>query len=319
VLIILEGPDGAGKSTLAREIAEIIGVHADVEIKHANPPRLHPIDEYEVPLLAYRPGIKHVICDRWHLGEAVYPQVLGRKTKWDAAAQQHVNLFLQSRGACVVLLIPHRHELQTRLNIRGDELLQGAGRSIASSVDAMVKMYTRIRDQATIRYIDNSESHDAFVPTPRQIIQRARRMHLAASALDPFVTYVGPPNPSVLLLGDEREPRALQRQPGMPAFVPYRATSGHYLLTHFRHKNFGIANACDEDDVVKLWDTLGQPRVVTLGRRASARVDELKIPHGSVPHPQFVRRFHHGSGATYGRLIVTAASRGSDLSSWRPS
>jgi thymidylate kinase len=319
VLIRLEGPDGAGKSTLAREIAEIIGMHANVEIKHANPPKLHPIDEYEVPLLPYRPGINHVICDRWHLGEAVYPQVLGRETKWDAATQQHVNLFLQSRGACVVLLIPRPQELQMRLNIRGDELLQRAGQSIASSVDEMVRMYTRLRDQATIRSIDTGDSQDGVVPTPRQIVQRARLMHLAASALDSFVTYIGPPKPDVLLLGDEREPRALQRQPGMPAFVPYRATSGHYLLTHFRHRSFGIANACDEDDVTKLWDTLNQPRVVTLGRRASARADELKIPHGSVPHPQFIRRFHHDSGATYGRLIAAAASRGSDLSSWRPS
>jgi thymidylate kinase len=123
LLIILEGPDGAGKSTLAREIADQLCPHV-VKMLHAGPPTAHPIDEYVTPLLDYRPGAgSHIICDRWHLGEMVYPQILERPTQWNIGIERLVHRFLRSVGACVVLLQPTLSELRTRLDVRGDDLI----------------------------------------------------------------------------------------------------------------------------------------------------------------------------------------------------
>src|ERR687897_2440373 len=84
LLVILEGPDGAGKSTLSRELAASLraAYPADsISEFHKGPPHHHPLVEYEQPLFHYRPGTgRHIICDRWHVGEAVYPEVLGRAT-----------------------------------------------------------------------------------------------------------------------------------------------------------------------------------------------------------------------------------------------
>lgn len=311
MLIILEGPDGAGKSTLAREIADLIGQHAEVEIRHAGPLTEHPLDAYEVPLANYRPGTKHIICDRWHLGEAVYPQIFNRPTLWDGAIAEHVNLFMQSRGACVILLDPKITELRLRYTVRGDDLVK------KHQLEWIAGIYRALPAHYVSRTYGANET-----PIPRQIVQLARNLHIAATALNQFETYVGPPNPHVLLLGDERATAARLKQPDLPAFAPYASTSGHYLLDHLIIGSMwrvGIANACDVDDAAELWETLGRPRVVTLGNRAHECVARQGIPHGAVPHPQFVRRFYHKHGAEYASVIKNASLTHVDRRSWRPS
>ena len=75
----------------------------------------------------------------------------------------------------------------------------------------------------------------------------------------------------------------------------------------------GIANACEED-IGKLWETLGRPAVVALGRAAAEQCRQAELPHGVVPHPQYVRRFHHHHGRRYGAMIREAAQYQEDLS-----
>jgi thymidylate kinase len=310
MLIILEGPDGAGKSTLAREIASQIGLHAKVEVLHAGPLTQHPLDAYEVPLANYRPSTHHVVCDRWHLGEAVYPAVLHRKTRWDTAVSEHVSMFLQARGACVVVLNPRLEELKTRVRLRGDDLISW------EQLEFISNGYHKINKR------HYSEMYTSKTPTPSEIVRRARQLHLDAVALNSFETYVGPTKPGLLLFGEERAQAARYKRPDLPAFAPFGATSGHYLLSNLVVNSFtprvGIANACDVDDPEALWKTLGCPRVVTLGNRAHALVGRLKIPHGAVPHPQFVRRFYHRCGHEYSNLIYAAARSREDYRSWRP-
>jgi thymidylate kinase len=312
MLIILEGPDGAGKTTLAREIAAIISEHAEVDVLRAGPLTEHPLDAYEVPLANYRPGMRHVVCDRWHLGEAIYPAILNRKTVWDGAIAEHIHLFLKSRGACVVVINPKVSELKTRVKIRGDDLIQ------VEHLDYISSRYNKLPARhITMRY-------DAQrLASPREIVNTARALHLDASILNPFETYVGSTNPGVLLFGDERAAAARRKQPDLPAFAPYGATSGHFLLHHIRRNHLlsdvGIANACDTDDPYALWRALNRPAVVTLGRRAHERLTRLGMHHGAVPHPQFIRRFYFRHGDVYVQAIHRAMRRQEDMSTWRPS
>lgn len=138
-------------------------------------------------------------------------------------------------------------------------------------------------------------------------------------SLGRFRTYVGGPRPDLLLLGDVRGPK--NGDPYAPAFVPYPSTSGHFLLKSIeaattreprivspRWRKLGIANACDVDSPGDLWQTLGQPRVVTLGTNAHRMLDGLGIPHVAAPHPQFVRRFHHKHELAYGRFLLEGTS-----------
>jgi hypothetical protein len=69
MLVVLEGVDGTGKTTLARELRALVPGAA---VLHSGPPQIHPAVEYLAPLRSYPAGTPDMILDRWHLGEEVY-------------------------------------------------------------------------------------------------------------------------------------------------------------------------------------------------------------------------------------------------------
>src|SRR5690348_10822405 len=218
MLIILEGCDGVGKTTLAREISALL---PDARTLHAVQLDwgVHPLTAYEAPLRDYRAGIgKDIICDRWHVGEAVYPQVLKRPTRWNIAVERHLRMFMRARGALVVLLTAFEDELRTRLHARGDDVVDD---TMLEDIHAeYIKAYDR--DNFTCLMKSN-------VITPKQIVGEAECAEEGARMLRPFETYVGSTEPKVLLYGDTRGVGGMFVHQRMPAFMPYPGTSGHYL------------------------------------------------------------------------------------------
>lgn len=309
MLIVCEGPDCVGKSTLAvrltKDLERGTGDQTNVELKHKGPPVLHPLDEYVMPLLDYRPFRgQHVVCDRWHWGESVYPQVFKRATHYDDAVRYYTELFLQSRGAHVVHVTGPECRTRRCIEHRGDDLVN------VESVETMHLMFDdceRTSLNSFVRVDGHAVYDDALGYV--DIISTAATVGRRASMLGPFTTYVGPVRPDLLLLGDVRGKSMPDYDDLRPAFMPYPATSGHYLMTQLtRHLSLaqlgkiGLANACDVDDPEMLWEALGRPYTVTLGRHADKATGDW-VGH-SVPHPQFIRRFKNSLGAEYVRDII---------------
>lgn len=324
MLIIVEGPDGAGKSTLVRRLAVELTLQSSpsaVRVLHRGPPTAHPLVEYGEPLYAYRPGTdEHVICDRWHLGEFVYPSLLERPTHYDVAVHRHVDLFLRSRGALLVYLEPTFEETTRRIvnrhTLRSEETIDPIELKTLSHWPALVERYHTALSLSTLNHYSTNRE-----PLIEQIIKRATLAEDAAVPLVKFTTYVGPPRPDVLFFGETRGVDGQLAVGPAPAFVPYPRTSGHYLLSHLdtaATRTVGLANACDVDDPVALWKTLGEPQLVALGQSAHCCLRSLDLKHGVAPHPQYVRRFHHHSGHRYAQCLYRAATTGEDLSKWRP-
>jgi hypothetical protein len=123
--------------------------------------------------------------------------------------------------------------------------------------------------------------------------------------------WLGYPDPDVLLVGDEVGPSS--RGWTLP-FVPYRGTSGHFLLDELRRTKLrpAIVNSQTPDGSVEairaLWGTLGRPAVVALGKKAEDRVASSGIPYDVVHHPQWWRRFNRKTGpGAYARELEIAA------------
>jgi energy-coupling factor transporter ATP-binding protein EcfA2 len=317
MLIILEGHDGSGKTTLAQALAAELGrtTSDKVEVWHRGAPTSHPLDEYLRPLYDYRPGTgHHLILDRWHWGERVYPKILSRPTELDDAVWWSIESYLQRLGAVVV---------HCELDNRDDYVTLYRERGIADSVNSwQLDELDEIRMQFTQMYFRSQVQtlHYRYGLEVDRILRYARTEETDCRSLNDFTTYLGPTQPAALLLGDVRN---LQVIDGSPAFVPIRSSSGHYLLraltsvsTYSWQGSIGVANACDVDNLVQLHDSLGLPPIVALGKNAYGRILTSGIRCGVVPHPQFVRRFHHDRHVEYGELIKRAIETQEDYSRW---
>lgn len=295
-LIIVEGPDCTGKSTFVKLLEKELSARthgAETVILHAGPLNRHPLDEYEEPLFDYRPGETcNYIIDRWHWGERVYPTVLNRRTIFDPAMFMHTEMFLRCRGAFMVHITSGVHNINNCIAKRGDELVN------SSQTSQIVELFKRVERQSIlpkVRLNLLASSQETEPATAAGIADSAVRTEMEYTTLNPFVTYIGPRWPRVLLLGDVRGGDHTTH--GLrPAFMPKLKSSGHYLMQSIADNlgdvamDIGVANANDVDDIVQLWHKLGQPRVIALGTRAMGNLPE-EMKHHQLYHPQYVRRF----------------------------
>lgn len=322
MLIILEGVDRSGKSTLAKMITDLLRrLHpADrVELLRAGPPVKHPLDEYERPLFHYRPGSgHHIICDRWHIGERVYPSVFGRKTALTNAGTSHIEAFLRSRGALLVYLHAAPSVLDARLDA---ERRATPGSSLVDSAQLTVSrhiMDVEARASTLVRYeIDTTLDRDMTFRASN-VIRVAETLERNVLQIAELRTYVGSENPHLLLLDNARHAARAAADP-TPALMPYPATSGHFLLSAIdpfaSRSDFGLLNVNDVDDARRAWEILGEPPAVALGVDAWRSSSEWAA--GAVPHPQYVRRFFNKHSRWYADLIARAAG-GLNLLGERP-
>jgi len=142
-----------------------------------------------------------------------------------------------------------------------------------------------------------------------RVLSTGRAAEDVAAPLAAFPSYVGPPHPDDLLLGERRLAPVYRGA--------FASTSGRYLLRALGDvdpppPDLGLANALEED-VPALLEVLGYPRVCALGRQAQRSLQAAGVTHGAVPHPQYRRRFHHAADGEYRDAIYRALAGAEDL------
>lgn len=307
MLILIEGPNGVGKTYLTNKIAQRLRYngYGNAEIKQGQFSFVEfpntPLGDYERPLLSYRPGMgKHIICDRWYETECI-------NTNTDVAVLDHIRLFLVSRGALTVYVYEDSYTIQARNRHNGN----WAHKNQTQMPIQYLKSICTAQVNRTIQWKSTRVDVDS-------IISIARLAERSASALNPFTTYVGPPNPECLILGKNRGVRTGSSD---PAWMPHGRTSAHYLLTSLHRYlsdwtlNTGIANVCDVDNIEDLRNVLNDPLVVTLGHDAAEATGKN---FGTAPHPQYIRRFHHRHGLAYAGIVNQALNTQKDFLQWKP-
>ena len=299
MLVIVEGPDCVGKSTFCAELIKHAQErHLLTKLLHRGPPTSHPLDEYEVPLLDPRLTMAgtFVVCDRWHLGELVYPRVLNRPTKLTPGVMFHIEQTLLARGAQLVVMQRPADDAQACLERRGEDPAEVERASALRDEFLTAAVTSRLPTHS----LDTSDSTSTL--TIDSVSFAAMDNTVRVRQLTDFVTYVGPRFPKLLLLGDVRG-TGMSADDHRPAFMPYPGTSGAYLCEVLAPLtgDVGLANACDVDDPLLLWNELGRPETVVLGRNAQAM---CPWADRYVPHPQYWRRFKHHRHDEYRELIA---------------
>lgn len=306
MLIVVEGLDRTGKSTLAGRLAERV----DGTVVHAGPPRRGAIEEYETSLDLFHPGERALILDRFHVGEYVWPTIFGRDTDFSRPVQRHVEMFMHSRGALVVYGMRDPAKLAPELVVNDEPLKpEDIGRATHLFTKARVFSgrfaeswdYEREGDEKITNIIDDADELEKRVRPIWDVLGGG---------------WVGNPTPRLLLVGDELGPEKSGRRPPRDVpFAPYGATSGHYLMRAIKDFWHGTAiiNAYrgrtgQPHDLFRAWSAFGYPRIVALGERAAEALERYDLPYEKVPHPQYWRRFRWREFDEYSRAIQEAAS-----------
>lgn len=110
--IIIEGPDGAGKSTLAKALADKL----DMNILKMTANGGQSVPEYLQKL-----ACDGVIIDRCWVSEQVYSDLFGREPRIDHDDAEALTELCEHMGIPIIVLLPQLHIVIGRLNERGDE------------------------------------------------------------------------------------------------------------------------------------------------------------------------------------------------------
>lgn len=110
--IIIEGPDGAGKSTLAKSLAGAL----DMNILKMTANGGQSVPEYLQKL-----ACDGVIIDRCWVSEQVYSDLFGREPRIDHDDAEALTELCERMCIPIIVLLPPLHVVIGRLNERGDE------------------------------------------------------------------------------------------------------------------------------------------------------------------------------------------------------
>lgn len=180
MLIIIEGVDCSGKSTLAKRLMnQMDGL--TTFLSKGPPTHTNPVVEYVLPLATYMPNKNlNIVCDRWHLGEMVYPRVFNRNSIMSWRQFRYIDDVIRELGGIVVYLEPDHNIILRRFNERGDSVIRDE-KTLLSSYTRFSAVFDVVKtdDIYSTNYVKLKEDIDTG-KTISEIMQMARLAEKAA-------------------------------------------------------------------------------------------------------------------------------------------
>lgn len=308
-MIILEGPDGAGKTTLANDLARRFNYRY-----HAfGPPQHPPLREY-LGWLVDQPD-NQVVVDRFHLGEHVYGPIYRGKSQLDPQSQWAIEMALKVRGATLVYVIAPLWALQETLLERGDDMVD------VEDLARVVSAYDPVITGTSLRacgYDRTRPDRDRALASIVNLTHHSAKRAQDYRAVFPSMPGSGSLYPDVVLVGERLNPRKASEAYGVPfALGPAGQWLSEALRALWWSDRTYVTNSVKPDGdshmVCQEIRYLGNPITIALGHTASKALEAHGIDHQLVPHPQYHRRFHWREGAGHYAQGLDEARRAGQL------
>lgn len=324
MFIVVEGTDASGKTSLISAVEKEVKKRyptRKVTMLHKGRPleetRRWVLSDYVTSLENINFSDETIISDRWHWGEITYAPFKRAHTNHDGygllgrTGWRWTELFMLSRGVAEFWLYQPLDVIKARLGSRGDDFVTVSELSMILDKYELASTLSASLTEVLQPGPDSMDEIDALAV---RVVDAAERNLDRVKNIRKYKSYVGSPDPDVLLVGDRRNILERYGEETILPFMPVDGNSGEFLLSSLPDvfwKNVGIVNANDvEFNLSDLWMDLGKPRIVVLGRLAEKsimRTDIGPIHYDVLPHPQYVRRFHHKDKELYGQAIERSA------------
>jgi len=174
-IYVIEGPDGAGKSTLAKAIKSDIIKNdplAEVAMLHFGAPKTNPFVEYMSALTEWitasqnRPR-SYIIIDRFHIGERVYGTMLRKNAVMTKAQLLAIDDLLDQLEAVKIFAISSDEVMWDSMTRRGDELFGEGDKQlvlqIANFWRAVMNEFKGWKLYNMGQFLNNAEAFDEYV------------------------------------------------------------------------------------------------------------------------------------------------------------
>lgn len=275
MIVILEGSDKVGKSTLGRHLAE----RYKAELVHFSAPKGDPYKEY-MGFLDHADPEKNYVLDRFHVGELVYGELYRGKSKLSLDQMWYIDLRLMSHQCMLVHCSTDADTVKRKFIEDREE---------SSKLEDVEKILSSFKNKVNLSLLKRF-NYDWQSEGCLQILQSALDYMSSEPRLtkEEVKSYLGAPEPKVLFLGDTRNERLKHK--GV-----FESRSGKFLVKciervgGFNNHAAGITNS----DLLtrEFYEKLGKPKIVCLGKKSLLRTTKMRLPAFHIQHPQWMFRF----------------------------
>lgn len=292
MIIIIEGPDCAGKTTLAEMLVDELGA----DYHHQGPYEGNPMWESIELIESWKEGgsSPNLVLDRFHLGERVYGPIYRDEDKLGQTRQRMLERYLLGESAMLIKALPPEGKALELFRERTDDEMFGD-----DGEQAYLKQHWLF--QAVPSYLPTI--HFSFVVDTVSVVIEQIMAQVPDVNLGPGIGDFS--KGSILLVGEKQGDREeTEVYPPELVFVTSRGDSCAWWLAEqmddagLPERGLYWINARTPDGRLEdpyFLDLLKPRKVIALGQEAERWVVEYAgLNHYiRVPHPQHWRRFHH--------------------------
>jgi hypothetical protein len=299
-LLVLEGPDGTGKTTLARALEK-----RGYQYVHNGPPPegVGLFEHYTRQLL--KSFDQKVVFDRLHLGELIYGPVMRGKSLITVEQFRLLNRLLFSIGGKIVFCDTDNPSIERNwMACRGEEYLTDLYKlyNVIFKYRELVQQELDTKDVWVYSY---QASSGKFLM--KEIEELGVPSKIQGDWCPPGV--LGRPDNKFLFIGERVNPELSFGQD--LAFYSMENSAGFFNRclweAGYQEHELAFTNALDLDhqsrDLYDLWTRRREQVVVTLGKVAHEACVNQAVPHLAAPHPQFIKRFELKKRGEYVELL----------------
>lgn len=296
-VIVLEGPDGSGKTTLAGVICEQLGakyIHATYRFKNQMHRYHWAVLEQALKAAATQP----VVIDRWWPSEQVYAGAFRGGSPWPLMGRMLDRVAL---AHCFTYVLCYDYDRDRYLS--NFESLKMNREEMYDSMEVVYDLY----DAWYVAQLDRDDLlvwnyHDLDAKRAAQYVWEHAFDHKVGCANNTHERrWAGNPRAEVVLVGDRTNPKG--RHSHWPFFeygnsslwitqALERLEVPEYDLCWVNIHNMAGEVQWSQPDTELFWGNNPDRKWVALGREAQAALDMLGYESKRVAHPSWSRRFN---------------------------